>query len=328
MKKRIWHRILIGVLILGTRTATAHADTLTLEQELQFKYYFHEVQRLYNLQQFQQAQPIVEFCYYLNPNDATINNYMAYFARSINQPEKAKYHFQKAFELDPTHYWNNYNITLLNEGTRQEKQQALDNLEKVSRLITKDEELLFTLSRAYLIEGYYQKAIHTLNRLDSVVGINENTTHMRFRIYMVLNDTTHAIQEVERYVQYDPYNYQFQVLRMQLYQETQQPADKCITAYRGVLQLEPDNLLALNNLAWLLCTQGGDLVEAEELSRTTLMQEAQNPIYLDTYAWICYLLGDCQAARYFIQKAIENITPETKEDIQKHYKEIKRKCKK
>jgi Tfp pilus assembly protein PilF len=115
---------------------------------------------------------------------------------------------------------------------------------------------------------------------------------------------------------------------MQLYQQTQQPADKCITAYRGVLQLEPNNLLALNNLAWLLCTQGGDLVEAEELSRTTLMQEAQNPIYLDTYAWSCYLLGDCQSARYFIQKAIENITPETKEDIQKHYKEIKRKCKK
>jgi len=44
--------------------------------------------------------------------------------------------------------------------------------------------------------------------------------------------------------------------------------------YRAALAVEPDNLFALNNLAWLLAGQGRSLSEAEQLIRRAL---ALNP---------------------------------------------------
>ena len=62
-------------------------------------------------------------------------------------------------------------------------------------------------------------------------------------------------------------------------------------------------------------------------SRTTIMRDPTNPIYLDTYAWIMHLLGDCEPALFYIKRAIEHSTEEIDKEIQQHYKEIKKKCK-
>ena len=70
-----------------------------------------------------------------------------------------------------------------------------------------------------------------------------------------------------------------------------------------------------------------DLLRAEQLSRTTIMREPTNPIYLDTYGWIMYLLGDCDSALFYIERAIQNSNGQADQEIQSHYREIKRKCK-
>jgi hypothetical protein len=39
-------------------------------------------------------------------------------------------------------------------------------------------------------------------------------------------------------------------------------------------------------------------------------------------------MGDCDGAWFYIQRAMYNVTEETKKEVTTHYKEIKRKCKK
>ena len=68
-------------------------------------------------------------------------------------------------------------------------------------------------------------------------------------------------------------------------------------------------------------------MRAEHLSRTTNMRDPTNPIYLDTYAWIMHLLGDCESALFYIKRAVEHSIKEIDKEIQQHYKEIKKKCK-
>ena len=114
---------------------------------------------------------------------------------------------------------------------------------------------------------------------------------------------------------------------MQLYEQTQQPPIKMIAAYEAILKMDPRNIVVMNNLAWNLCISGGDLNRAEQLSRITIMREPSNPIYLDTYGWIMYNMGDCESAKFYIKRAIENSTENINKEIMSHYKTIEKKCK-
>jgi hypothetical protein len=57
------------------------------------------------------------------------------------------------------------------------------------------------------------------------------------------------------------------------------------------------------------------------------MREPSNPIYLDTYGWIMYKLGDCQSALFYLERAIENSGENVEKEIESHYKEVKKQCK-
>ena len=62
-------------------------------------------------------------------------------------------------------------------------------------------------------------------------------------------------------------------------------ADK---AFDAVLNLEPNNTLALNNYAYFLSLRNERLDEAETFVKRALKVEPENPSYLDTYGWILY----------------------------------------
>jgi predicted Zn-dependent protease len=300
-------------------------QTLTKEQEQQFLYYYYEANRLILLQETEKARPIVEFCYLLNPHDANINNYLGYYAKEDgNIPEMIAY-FKKAYELAPSDYWYNYNILLLQTEIKDKQLEAINNLKAVAKANKRDEDVHAVLQKAYISLNLLPEALKVQDALDSIHGYNEQSAIQRYRLNTMMGKNKQAIQEIERYLKEEPENYQFHVFRLQLYEQTKQPADKLIEAYESVLRFDNRNMMWLNNLAWNICISGGDLNKAEELSRTTIMAEPSNSIFLDTYAWILYKKGDYEGAWFYIQRAKEHTTEETDKEIEKHWKAIKRK---
>jgi len=98
---------------------------------------------------------------------------------------------------------------------------------------------------------------------------------------------------------------------------------KSFDSYELSLQYEPDNISILNNYAYLLAIQGGDLKKAERMSEKVIQKEATNPIYLDTYAWILYLQGQYSLAKFYIKKAYSSLREISEADeIVVHYNEI------
>lgn len=92
--------------------------------------------------------------------------------------------------------------------------------------------------------------------------------------------------------------------------------------YEKAVKLNEKNYVALNNYAYFLSIEGGDLKKAERMAAKVIQQYPDNPTYLDTYAWILYLQGDYQLAKFYQQKAIEKAGDEATEDLQEHYKAI------
>jgi tetratricopeptide (TPR) repeat protein len=77
------------------------------------------------------------------------------------------------------------------------------------------------------------------------------------------------------------------------------------TAYRRALALAPDDVDALNNLAWLLLTGGTELEEAERLARRAAESPGPyRPVVLDTLARIQIARGRCDQADSTLAEAL------------------------
>lgn len=324
--------VLLGGAILSGVQAAPKTDTLSIEERQQFLYYFYAAQRLIQAEAVEPAWELVQFCYDLDPNDAATNNYMAVFLDLLDRKEEAVPYLRRAFELQPTEYWYPYTLYLLQSKNKKNEKTAIRHLEDVAKIMPKDDDVFTMLQKAYIHVGDYKRALAVQDNLDSLVGYNAMSAMQRYRLHATLKNNRQAIHEIERYLEEDPDNMQFQVFRAQLYEETHQPSEKMIAAYTALLRFDSRNLMLMNNLAWHMCITKTDLDKAEQLSRTTILAEPSNPTFLDTYAWILYMKGDYENAFFYIQRAKENIEKQddtenegSKEEILMHYKAILKK---
>ena len=83
---------------------------------------------------------------------------------------------------------------------------------------------------------------------------------------------------------------------------------KAFAAYDSCLQWKDDNMGCLNNYAYYLSLNGGDLTKAEQMSYRTVKQEPSNSTYLDTYAWILFMQERYAEAKLYINQAVASDT--------------------
>jgi Tfp pilus assembly protein PilF len=91
--------------------------------------------------------------------------------------------------------------------------------------------------------------------------------------------------------------------------------------FEKALQMEPENIMILNNYGYYLALREEKLEKAEKMSKKTITAEPENPTYLDTYAWILFKSGKLDEARDYMMKAMEN-GGDNDPDILEHYGDI------
>lgn len=91
--------------------------------------------------------------------------------------------------------------------------------------------------------------------------------------------------------------------------------------YRQAIAVDPDNLLALNNYAYLLAVEGRDLDKAERMSSRTIQERPDDINSLDTYAWILFRQKKYTEALAYIQKALD-LAKEPAEELYSHAGDI------
>ncbi len=79
---------------------------------------------------------------------------------------------------------------------------------------------------------------------------------------------------------------------------------KAYKAYEHALAINSRYAPVLNNYAFYLSMEGKKLKKAAAMSKITVDQEPDNPTYLDTYAWILYLLGRPEEAKPLFKHAM------------------------
>ncbi|MDL0429696.1 tetratricopeptide repeat protein [Marinobacter sp. TBZ242] len=128
-----------------------------------------------------------------------------------------------------------------------------------------------------------------------------------------------AIESLENARQAFPRDPQILMSLAMLQQENNAP-EKAASAYEALLELEPKNVVALNNLAWIYHQQGDD--RAMDLARQAFEVNSDNAAIADTYGWIMFQAGQTEESLPVLEKAHE-LQPDS-EEIAMHLAEAYR----
>ncbi len=92
-------------------------------------------------------------------------------------------------------------------------------------------------------------------------------------------------------------------------------------AFENALEIDPENILVLNNYSYYLSLRGQELKKALKMSSITVKAEPDNSTYLDTYGWILFKLNKYQESLKYLKRAMEN-DEDPSGEILEHYGDV------
>lgn len=302
---------------------------ITTEQQQQFTYYWYAAKQAIVEEQYDKAYVLLKFCHALNPEDGTTMAFLGIIEQGIGNEMRGLMYLREAFEADPYDQWFQYAKALKSYETMVTKAEYMrvlikaHDVQKREKRWQVDEDLLTELQNGYLSTGQWEKALGIQDEIDEQKGYDAYSALLRYRVYDAIGKPKKALVEVNRYLKQDPTDERFMLFKLELLEKTKAKNKEICALYEQVLEIDPYNLTVLNNYAYRLATHRGDLQKAEAMSAITIRQEPDNPVFLDTYGWILHLQGRDDLAKFYLTKAMNNMSEETSEEIKKHYEAIK-----
>jgi lipopolysaccharide biosynthesis regulator YciM len=88
--------------------------------------------------------------------------------------------------------------------------------------------------------------------------------------------------------------------------EAEKDYESAISVYEELNQQQPDNAIAINNLAALLSDHRSDAASLDKAAALAVrLEETDQPAFLDTAGWVHYRKGDYTKAVEILQRVVE-----------------------
>lgn len=129
--------------------------------------------------------------------------------------------------------------------------------------------------------------------------------------YVAAGDVNRGIATLQNWIEKNPNQIQPQ-LSLSMMLLSQGRNDDSIAEYEKVLQADKDNVIALNNLAWLYSTKGDK--RASEVGKRAYELAPNRPEIIDTYGWILVQQGDFKTGSEILKQAAE-LAPKNQEIV-------------
>lgn len=265
------------ILFLGNLTSFIYADNKKAKQQkttnIDFvklsnddrrllDYYFYEGVNSKSMADYAAAYDYLSYCARLDSTNANVLFELGNFYKSMRNVDEANYLYAKAVKYDPQNYY--YNMSLA--GSFIEKQQYEDAAaiyQKQVDLNPSKIELYMFLSEAYRLNGDFEKSIEALNNLERTMGMNENITMQKFKLYAALNDKKKAYSEVQKYIDKNPQEVRYYALLANLYIQDNKMKEAYDILKKGKA-IDPDNGYLISTLSsYYQLTNNTDAAEKE-----------------------------------------------------------------
>lgn len=218
------------------------------------------------------------------------------------QPEKAVEQLERVVDRPGSDVTARIDLgtALLSAGRVDDAAQMLD---AVRRQLPGTTLALSPLARAEFARRKPEIALAHLVALESAQRLTPGDLVLKGDVLTALSRHGDAVAAYERAAEAAPKDVFVALKRAQALDSAGRPAD-AMAAYESVLEQDGDNLIALNNAAYLAAAQGIELDTALERARRALRIGAQSAALYDTLAAVQLARGDGSGARDALSRAL------------------------
>jgi tetratricopeptide (TPR) repeat protein len=300
------HRALAGAAIRrGDATALAlEADQIISQQPASPDGYLLRAVAEIDRKQFASAQDYINRSLQKSSDNAPAYVQLGNLRMAQNNPAEAQKAFQQALDQDP-------NST-----------DALGGVLNVY-LIQKQTDKAVALAKAQLAKYPNNAGFHIIlgrllfEQLNDPAGaeaefkraaeLDKTNAEALLSLGLVQNAQGKTDQALATYLEgakNNPKEVRFSLLAGSIYERNQQ-WEQAKQVYQRVLELQPDNALASNDLAYVMLQQGGNVDVALAMAQTARRQLPDNPNSADTLGWAYYHKGVYNSAINLFKEAVK-----------------------
>ncbi len=199
------------------------------------------------------------------------------------------------------------------ELTQGSPERAKEYIQRVHKL-KPDSAIAYTLEGAvYEKQKNYSAAVRAYSKALKLQPLSEVVIKLA-RTYMLMDEADKAKRVLRDWLRSNPESVDVHKFLGSIYQ-TGGENRAAVIEYKRVLEIAPDDVLVLNNLAWIYNLENNP--EAMVLAEKAYSLAPESPGVLDTYGWILVEQGQANKGRHLLKKALVAL-PESP-DVQYHY---------
>lgn len=153
---------------------------------------------MYNAGLYDNAAAILKKILSANPKNDAAHYYLGLCYMTAQEHDAAEQELLAAISVDPGNFWYRQRLGLLYRYSRQ-IDQAILTYEKLLEDFPKKSDLYFDLAEMYVASGRNEKALDTINSIETVFGPTDSIVMYRFRLLLMMDRKEEAVKSLEEY---------------------------------------------------------------------------------------------------------------------------------
>jgi len=186
------------------------------------------------------AKKLYESCLEKNPKHSASMYELAQLYFSSNDFNMAAQYAETAAELEPDNKW--YKLFLIEVyGKSGRKKELLETCEKLVEKEPGSVDYLYELANAFLLNDDGNNAIKTYDKIEELLGVTEEISLQKQKIYLVMRKTDQAAKELAKLIKAFPdQETRFLSMLAEMYMQAGK-SDEAAEYYQQILQKDPQN---------------------------------------------------------------------------------------
>lgn len=226
-----------------------------------------------------------------SPGDAKAQVMLADLLAQQGQKADARDAYVKASKADPSIY-QVWEAIIQLDGELTQVDSILAHSEKALEVFPSQGMIWYANGSAHLYKRHYQQAVDALEEASKLL-----TTNPAFKSVELQGQLGDAYNGLGDHVRSNE-------------------------AYEVALKADPNDDHVLNNYSYFLSLRKENLPRARAMSTLLAERNPTNATYLDTHAWVLYVMKDYAGAKRFLEKAVLSDSTNVSGTILEHYGDV------